>query len=188
MLRYLPNCLTAARLLLALPMGVLILQRQFEWALAMGALAALTDALDGYFARRMGAYSRIGAALDPIADKVLITVIFLSCAQLGLIPWYLAGIVILRDLAIVTGATCYHYLIAPFDFAATRLSKFNMFVQISFCALLLLAQVVPWIPPVALVAGTAAVLFFTVASGADYILTWSIRALRSRGGGNGTQA
>lgn len=180
MLQYLPNCMTASRLLLAGPLGYLILQQEYQWALLVGLVAGLTDALDGFLARRLNALSRFGAALDPIADKVLITVAFLCFAQVGLIPWYLALAVILRDLVIVLGASCYHWLIGPFEFAATRLSKANMFIQIAFCVLVLLAQVVAWIPGETITAGSAAVLFIAGASGCDYIIKWTGKALRQR--------
>lgn len=180
MLRYLPNCLTLSRLLLAGPLGFFILQEQYAGALVLGALAGLTDALDGFFARRLNAHSRFGAALDPIADKVLVTVAFLTFAQTGLIPWYLALAVILRDLLIVVGASCYHWLVGPFEFAATPLSKANMFIQIAFCILVLLVQVLPAMTPDALTLGAAAVLFFAGASGADYVIKWSARAFREK--------
>ena len=180
LLKYLPNALTISRLLLALPLGVLILRQEFHLALGVVLVAGITDALDGFAARRLQSFSRFGAALDPIADKVLVTVIFLSFARLELIPWYLALTVIIRDLAIVSGATCYHYLIGPFEFAATRLSKANMFVQICFCLLLLLAQILPAVPPEAIIAGTAVVMFIAVTSGMDYVLTWAIKAFQAR--------
>ncbi|MCB1853724.1 MAG: CDP-alcohol phosphatidyltransferase family protein, partial [Halieaceae bacterium] len=60
MLRYLPNSLTLARLLLAAPLGMLVLQQQYQWALAVGLLAGLSDALDGFLARRLNAHSRVG--------------------------------------------------------------------------------------------------------------------------------
>ena len=182
MLQYLPNSLTISRLLLAAPLGVLILREDFAWALVIGFLAGITDALDGFFARRLGAFSRWGAALDPIADKVLITISFLSFAQVALIPWYLAVVVITRDLVIVLGAVCYYKLIGPFEFAATGLSKANMCVQISFCVLVLLAQVLPDIPQVAITIGAAAVLFIAAASGFDYVMSWTIKAVQSRKG------
>ena len=81
MLQYLPNSLTVLRLLLAGPLGWLVLREQYHWALVVGLLAGLTDALDGLLARRLNALSRFGAALDPVADKVLITVAFLCFAQ-----------------------------------------------------------------------------------------------------------
>jgi len=180
MLQFLPNSLTCLRLLFAIPLGALILRGDYGWALGVGLAAGLSDVLDGYLARRLGAFSRFGAALDPIADKTLVTVTFLCLASVKLVPWYLAIAVITRDLVIVTGAACYHKLIGPFQFAATRLSKANMFIQISFCALVLMTQVVNWIPPITILAGIVAVLFVAAASGFDYVLSWTIKALQSR--------
>jgi cardiolipin synthase (CMP-forming) len=180
MLQYLPNSLTVLRLLLSVPLGFLILREYYAWALGVGFLAGLSDALDGFVARRLGALSRIGAALDPIADKTLIVVTFVCLAQMELVPWYLAVVVITRDLVIVTGAACYYTFIGPFEFAATRLSKSNMFIQISFCVLVLLRQVVPDIPPIATLVGSVAVLFIAAASGVDYVMSWTIKAIQSR--------
>ncbi len=180
MLRYLPNSLTFSRLVLAVPLGFLILQENYPWALGVGFLAGLTDALDGFVARRLGAFSRFGAALDPIADKVLIMVSFPCMAQVELIPWYLAIAVIARDLIIVAGALCYHFLIGPFEFAATNLSKANMCVQIAFCVLVLTAQVVPQIPDMAITVGSALVLFIAASSGFDYVMSWTIKAIQTR--------
>jgi cardiolipin synthase len=180
MLRYLPNSLTLLRLLLAIPLGVLILRGDYVSALLVGSLAGLSDVLDGFLARRLNAISQFGAALDPIADKTLITITFLSLATMALVPWYLAITVILRDLVIVTGAACYYRFIGPFKFVATGLSKSNMFVQICFCVLVLLSQVVSGIPPVTLLIGTVAVLFFAAASGFDYVMSWTVKALQWR--------
>ncbi len=182
MLRYLPNALTFARLLLALPLGYFILRQEYTVALAIGCLAGLTDALDGFFARRLQAFSRFGAALDPIADKILITIAFLTFARVELIPWYLAITVIARDLIIVTGALCYHFFIGPFEFGASQLSKANMFVQICFCVLVLLVQVVPGIPPQSILIGSMAVLFIAASSGFDYVVSWTTRAIQIRRG------
>ena len=180
MLKYLPNALTTLRLLLALPLGVLILRQDYDLALWVGLLAGITDALDGFAARRLNYFSPIGAALDPIADKTLITVAFVCFAYTGLIPWYLAIAVIARDLIIVFGAACYHFLIGDFEFAATQLSKTNMLVQIAFCTLVLAAKVTALIPAIAVTAASAAVLFIAGASGFDYVMKWSIKAFKHR--------
>ncbi|MEM6582628.1 MAG: CDP-alcohol phosphatidyltransferase family protein [Pseudomonadota bacterium] len=180
MLQYLPNFLTMSRLLLAAPLGYLVLQHEYEWALVIGLLAGVTDAMDGFFARRLHAFSKLGAALDPVADKILITVAFISFASTGLIPWYLAIVVILRDAIIVAGAAAYHRYIADIEFSATGLSKVNMLVQIVFCVLVLAAQISPEIPQLAITAASAAVLFFAGASGFDYIMKWSIKAFQQR--------
>jgi len=180
MLRYLPNALTLSRLLLAGPLGYFVLHGNYQWALATALVAAATDALDGFLARRLGALSQFGAAIDPVADKVLVIVGFVCFASTGLIPWYLALAVITRDLVIVSGAACYRWLIGPFEFAASGLSKANMAIQIGFCTMLLAAQVYPVIPQAAITAGSAAVLFIAGASGCDYVLKWSAKAIQQR--------
>lgn len=181
MLQYLPNALTFIRLLLALPLGLMILRQDYDLALGVGFLAGITDGLDGFLARRLNAFSRFGAALDPVADKVLITVSVLSFAHVGLIPWYVAITVITRDLIIVGGAICYHWLIGPFEFAATRLSKLNMLVQICFCVLVLAAEVVAGVPGLVIDVATIIVLVIAIASGLDYVVSWSIKAIQNRG-------
>lgn len=149
-------------------------------ALGIGILAGVTDGLDGFFARRLNAFSRFGAALDPIADKVLITISFLGFAHVGLIPWYVAITVIARDLIIVGGAACYHWFIGSFEFGATRLSKANMLVQICFCVLVLGAQVIPGLPTSVISIATIIVLIVAITSGFDYVVSWSIKAMQNR--------
>lgn len=176
MLRYLPNSLTVLRLLLALPLGIFILREDYPMALGVGLAAGLSDSLDGFFARRLHALSRIGAALDPIADKLLISVCLVCFAVVQLVPWSLALVVIARDLIIVLGAACYLLLYGPVNFAATTLSKCNMFMQVSFCLLVLFSQVVAGIPEEVLLIGGLLIVFFAVASGVDYVVFWARKA------------
>lgn len=180
MLRYLPNTLTFLRLLLALPLALLILERDYALALTVGLVAGLTDTLDGMVARRLQALSRFGALLDPVADKVLITVSFICLAGVGLLPWWLTALVICRDLVIVGGALVYRLLYGPFEFAATALSKANMFVQVCFCLSLLLGQVLGGPPDWLLPIGSAIVATLAVSSGLDYVVRWSQKAVRAR--------
>ncbi len=180
MLRYLPNALTISRLVLALPLGLLILRQEFALALGVGLLAGITDALDGYSARKLGYLSQLGAALDPVADKLLILVSFFCMASVSLIDWSLAALVIGRDLVIVCGALCYRLLVGPFTFGATTLSKLNMAIQIGFCVLILSAQLLP-IPNSLVLLCSAAVVLAAIASGLDYVVTWS-RLARQSGG------
>ncbi len=180
MLKYLPNAITSLRLLLALPLGMLILQQDYAMALAVGLLAGITDALDGFAARRLGYFSRFGAALDPIADKLLILVTFACLAMVELVPIAVAAVVIGRDLVIVVGAICYRLLVGPIDFAATKLSKLNMLVQICFCVMLLAMQLLPPMPAYLLQGATVLLLAIAVISGSDYVLTWSRKARQQR--------
>lgn len=181
MLKYLPNSMTILRLLLAFPVGYMILRSEYEWALGLGFVAGVTDALDGYFARLVGHFSRFGAALDPIADKVLMTVIFFSLAWVGLIPWWLAILVFARDLVIVTGACCYHWLVGPLEFEPTRISKNNTAVQIGFCVLMLSVQVIPSVPGVVTEVAIWVVVVMAIASGVDYVLRWALKAKQNYG-------
>lgn len=177
MLKYLPNSLTLLRLLLALPLGLLILRQDYSMALWVGLIAGVTDALDGFAARRLGYFSPLGAALDPIADKLLILVTFLCLAQVELINWALAAVVIGRDLVIVGGAIGFRLLVGPFEFGATALSKLNMIVQICFCVLILASQQLPPLPEGLVFAATGAVVLAAIISGLDYVYTWSRKAL-----------
>jgi cardiolipin synthase (CMP-forming) len=183
MLKQLPNALTFSRLLLAVPLGMLILGEHYNWALAVGFCAGVSDALDGFAARRLDAFSRLGSILDPIADKTLILVCFVCFAYTGLVPLYVAAVVILRDLVIVAGAAAYHRFIGSFEFSARPLSKSNMGVQICFCILVLAQQLLAlpdWLLPVA----TILVLIIAVVSGLDYVLSWTLKAVRSRKAGS----
>jgi cardiolipin synthase (CMP-forming) len=180
MLKHIPNCLTILRLLMALPLGMAILAEDYSLALIIGLIAGLTDALDGILARRLNAFSRFGAALDPVADKTVITACFVCFALVDLIPWYLAAIVICRDIVIVTGASSYFLLYGPFEFSATRLSKGNMFFQICFCLIILFSQVVPGIPEIVITLSMILIVLLALASGIDYVLTWTKRALQAQ--------
>ena len=181
MLKYLPNALTTLRLLLALPLGILILRQDYDLALWVGLLAGITDALDGFAARRLNYFSPVGAALDPIADKLLVMVTFICFASVELVDWMLAAIVIGRDLVIVGGALCYRLVIGPFKFGATALSKLNMIVQIFFCVFLLAAQLLPPLPDALFSGATVIVIIIAIVSGLDYVLTWSRKARLQRG-------
>src|SRR5258708_20711546 len=81
-----PNLLTMARLLLAPFIFAAIVNGRHALALALFACAALTDLLDGLLARRFGQTTPVGAYLDPIADKVLLSGVYLSLAVAGLVP------------------------------------------------------------------------------------------------------
>ncbi len=100
----LPNLITFSRFVLA-PFAVrAILAREFTLALALFAAAALTDVLDGILARWLKATSRLGAYMDPIADKVLLSASYLALGLEGAAPWWLVGLVFGRDLFILAMA------------------------------------------------------------------------------------
>jgi len=112
----LPNLFTLARLLLAPVVIYDIVNRRAFPALAIFAVAAATDIIDGYLARQFGSSTAGGAFLDPIADKILLSGIFLALAWSGDVPWWFVGIVFGRDLLILAAS-----LVA---LAATKLRAF----------------------------------------------------------------
>ncbi|HEU4665769.1 MAG TPA: CDP-alcohol phosphatidyltransferase family protein [Dokdonella sp.] len=184
MLRHLPNLITALRMLLVVPLCWLIQAGRYDGALLVAAIAAMSDALDGWLAKRFGWQSWIGGMLDPIADKLLLTAAFVWLALSGELPAWLAGLVVGRDIAIVSGAIAYHNLVGRFDAAPSRLSKATTAVQLAF-VLAELLRLSRWIamPSTlheAMIALTAAL---TLASGLHYIVVWGARARRALRGG-----
>jgi CDP-diacylglycerol--glycerol-3-phosphate 3-phosphatidyltransferase len=101
----LPNQLTGARFFLALVLFVLIAREgQWLWCTAVFALAAATDWLDGYLARKQGLTSTLGRILDPLVDKVLICgayIFLLTVKDSGLVPW-MVTVVVARELVITS--------------------------------------------------------------------------------------
>lgn len=116
MKRRLPNALTWLRILLTPAIGLTLARGNLRAALPLLAVAAATDAADGWLARRWQAESAVGAYLDPVADKLLAATVFLGLAFAGLVPWWLAGLVFARDLMILA--------FAAWALRRTRLRKF----------------------------------------------------------------
>jgi cardiolipin synthase len=100
-LKQLPNLLTAARLLAAPYILYLLWTGEYRTALVWFSIASFTDVLDGFLARRLKVTSSIGALLDPVADKVLLSGSFLTLGLKGVIPFWLMAIVLGHDLLIL---------------------------------------------------------------------------------------
>jgi len=180
MLRHLPNLITALRMLLVVPLCWLIESAHYEGALIIAAIAGLSDAIDGFLARRFGWRTWLGGILDPIADKLLLMAGFLWLAFAGDVPIWLAALVIGRDLVIVSGAVAYYHLIGRFDASPSPLSKLTTLAQIVFvlAELLRLSHLLAE-PDNVRSATIGIVAALTVASGIHYIVVWSARAWRS---------
>ncbi len=104
----LANWLTVLRIVLIPVFVTLLVYRQPGWALAVFAVAALTDLLDGWVARSRGMKSRLGAFLDPVADKLLLTASFITLTYLRAVPFWITAVVISRDTILVVGALTIH--------------------------------------------------------------------------------
>ena len=178
LLRHLPNLISMLRILMVPPVAWLIVEQHYALALGLFVVAGVSDGVDGFLAKHYGWTSRLGSILDPLADKLLLSVSFVTLAWLGHLPLWLALLVLARDLVIIVGGVVYHHMVGRFSMRPTLLSKFNTFLQIVLVALVLLE--LAWLPlPGWLVEVPIVLLVLTVVgSGVDYIWTWGRRALR----------
>ena len=176
-LSFLPNLLCILRILLVYPVAKWILQGQYPQVLALFAFAAFTDALDGYLAKRFGWHSELGKLLDPLADKLLLVTVFICLSIAGLAPWWLSGLVLLRDLVIFFGALTFKALFGPLHGKPTAVSKLNTLCQILFCLAAVAHAAFGWPADPAVTALGALVVVSTAVSGIDYTLTYTRRAV-----------
>ncbi len=134
----LPNVITFARLC-AVPAAVwLVLQHAFASAFWLFVAAGLSDAVDGWLARRSGHGSALGALLDPVADKALLMTMYVALAAVGVLPDWLAILVVFRDVVIVGGYLVLSVLGQPLAIRPLGISKLNTAMQIVLVALALL--------------------------------------------------
>jgi cardiolipin synthase (CMP-forming) len=122
----LANGLTALRLVLAPVFLVLYVQGSRERALAAFAAAAATDVLDGLVARALRQQTRLGAFLDPIADKLLAACALVALAATGLLPWWLPALVVSRDLTQLLGVSLLRTMHHTIPVGPTRFGKYAM--------------------------------------------------------------
>ncbi len=174
--RQIPNAITILRILLVIPIMVFLAKKEYGTVLVLFVVSGLSDGLDGYLARRFRWQTRLGSLLDPLADKFMLVGIYLILGWNGLMPWWLVGLVFLRDLVIVTGATAYHYFCRNLIMEPTLLSKLNTVLQIVLGLLVIVAAIGPWIPAWVIQALIVLVAVSTVWSGFDYVWRWGRRA------------
>jgi cardiolipin synthase len=169
-LRWLPHFLTLLRLAASPVLVWLLLHSNFRIALLVVCLAGLTDWFDGYTARLLGATGQLGMILDPMVDKILLVTLFLVLGFLGLIPWWVLGIVIGRDLVIVIGALLLTIYRGVRTFRPTTIGKVSTFFQITLVllALVFAAFALPvffWLKELAVLT----CVVFTIWSWLDYV-------------------
>jgi cardiolipin synthase len=172
---YLPNAITLVRLGLV-PVFIVVLKAQdYTVALLVFAVAGLSDGLDGFIAKRFNLVTRLGAILDPLADKVLLVSAYIMLTVLGHLPFWLVLTVGFRDLLIVGGYLVYTSLIGPVAMRPTYLSKFNTFLQITLVVAILVQQAMA-LPLTLLVQILIYGVFITtVSSGVHYVWIWGVK-------------
>ncbi|HEX7375180.1 MAG TPA: CDP-alcohol phosphatidyltransferase family protein [Steroidobacteraceae bacterium] len=175
-LSFLPNLLCILRLLLVYPVAHGILLGHYPMVLALFALAAFTDGLDGFLAKTFRWTSELGRYLDPLADKVLLVTVFVCLSWVGHAPWWLTLTVLARDLVIGGGALAYRVLIGRMHGRPTMRSKLNTLCQVAL-AFALVSSVAYGVPASSGITALGALAFVsTVVSGIEYVLIYSRRA------------
>ncbi len=174
-LSQIPNILTLARIAATPVMILLLRDRAYESALLLFILAGFTDGLDGYIAKRFNFVSRLGAILDPIADKMLIVSAYVMLALLGDIPFWLFLLVGFRDVMIVGGYMILETLEGDVQMQPSLVSKVNTFLQITLVIAVLLDKTGWFSAGLMLDLLIGAVTVTTVLSGAHYVWYWGIR-------------
>jgi cardiolipin synthase (CMP-forming) len=169
-LLWLPNFISLLRLAAAPLVAWLLYSGRFGAALLVLLAAGLTDWLDGYAARKLGAKDRLGIILDPLADKVLIVVVFVAMGLLNLVPFWLFVLAATRDIVIVSGAYLLRLLRNRREFLPSLLGKVSTFFQIILALLALLNAAFPdpvlaWLKMI----GVFTTALFTGLSGLDYV-------------------
>lgn len=165
----LPNVISFARLC-AVPFAIwLVLHRRYAPATTLFIAAGISDALDGYLARRHGG-TTLGAILDPLADKTLMVGMFITLAATAQLPDWLAILVVFRDLVIVGGVILLWLTSHPIAIEPLRISKLNTTLQIVLIATILGLNSLALAAPLLRQSLIALVTASTLLSGAAYIL------------------
>ena len=175
-LRHLPNALTIARLLMAVPIAALVVADESIAAMALFIAAGASDGVDGWLAKRYGWQSQLGGWLDPLADKALVLSVCTALMLHGDLPQWLFALIAIRDLVIVSGAVAFHFSFAPLHAAPTILGKLTTLAMLLLVVTLLWrnvsGDVAVWLVDGLIYVCTALLL----TSGIDYVRRWSAKA------------
>ena len=179
--RFLPNVITAARLA-AVPLLVWwLLDNQFYNAMLLFFFMGLSDALDGYLAKTYNWKSTLGAYMDPAADKLMLICAYVSLGAMNLLPHWLVFIVILRDVALLSGALSFISATHTLEIQPTLVSKLNTFVQIILVFAVIYSQISELYTIIIQVL-IGITLFTTIASGLDYLMEERTRRATKQSG------
>ena len=160
---------------------VMLNAEQYELSLLIFLIAGVSDGLDGFIAKRFNCESRLGAVLDPLADKALLVSSFIMLSYLELIPFWLMVTVVFRDLVIVGGYIMLVTLYGRINITPIAISKVNTFLQI-LLVLVMLLNLAGYLETAWLISSLIYLVFVVgIASGMQYVWIWSIKAKHNGG-------
>jgi cardiolipin synthase len=166
-----PNQLTLLRMIFLPFIVINVVKHDFKWALALFILAGMSDGLDGLLARTLHQQTLLGQYLDPIADKLLMSTMFLVLSIERMIPWKYTVVVFSRDVSILLISGVLFMIAGLRDFRPSIFGKANTFAQVAaiFFVLLLLVEPIRWVW-IARTIFLKATFFFTIISAVHYAL------------------
>jgi cardiolipin synthase len=174
--RHLPNIICLIRLGLIWPVAAALHGGQYALALALFVLAAASDGLDGYLAKRFNWVSELGKILDPAADKLLLMTVFIESTWLALVPWWVTAAAVARDVLIALGALVYRFWFGPLRGRPTIISKINTAAQLLYLTAVMMGAAAAFPPYGVRRALALIVLATTVLSGLNYVQSFTRRA------------
>jgi cardiolipin synthase (CMP-forming) len=176
-MRHLPNIICLARIALVWPLILSLQAGDFDRTLWVFLIAAFSDGLDGYLAKRFGWTSELGKFLDPVADKLLLVSLYLLTTWLGLVPPWLTFLAVTRDVMIGSGALVYQVVCGPLRGRPIWLSKLNTLMQLLYLLAVVLHAGHDF-PPQSLLDAMAVLTAVTlVLSGWAYVHEFTRRAI-----------
>ncbi len=185
-LRFAPNLLTVSRICLAPFLVAAILENDFKVSFILFIVAGLTDALDGLLASLLKQRTMIGQYLDPVADKLLLSTLFVVLMYKGLMPTRVTVLVFGRDVGILLVSAILYAAAGRREFHPSFFGKANTLAQVTAVAVVLLHQLThaPWVVALRIVALDATIVL-TVASGLHY--AWTVARRTTASPANGTK-
>ncbi|MGO9086573.1 MAG: CDP-alcohol phosphatidyltransferase family protein [Candidatus Sulfotelmatobacter sp.] len=166
-----PNQLTLLRMIFVPFIVIHLVEGRYLWALVVFVVAGFSDGLDGLLARTLHQQTLLGQYLDPMADKLLLSTMFLVLSILNKIPWKFTVLVFSRDISILAASAVLFAIAGLRDFRPSIFGKANTFSQICAVFFVLLLQVYPlrgfWIARTVFLRAT---FVFTIASALHYII------------------
>ncbi len=183
-MHYIPNILTILRLFLVVLIAWMLLRQEFETALWLFVIAALSDALDGFLARAYSWTSRFGAFADPMADKFMINGTALALIWVGAFPLWLFVVMLSRDLSIALAIWLHYRLAGPVTFAASIIGKIYTVLVIVVIILVLVSriekyEVMSWVG-IFVAPGYWLIAILALITGGHYIILGLARGLAMR--------
>ncbi len=165
-----PNQLTLLRMVFVPFIVIHLVEGRYLWALVVFVLAGFSDGLDGLLARTLHQQTLLGQYLDPIADKLLLSTMFLVLAILHQIPWKYTVVVFSRDISILAASAVLFAIAGLRDFRPSIFGKANTFSQIAAVFFVLLREIRPlrWVW-IARTISLRATFIFTIISALHYV-------------------